>query len=128
MSGNKSKIDSLKPKDIAGLISQFFHECDSHNPKLPYTITGIAFALKVNTSDIIRYPEDGKYIEIINRAKLSCEKDLIERMFTGKIDKTTAALLLKNHFGYSDRENKPPAPEAPSTKKKTISELLNEQE
>lgn len=99
----------------------------------PLTLTGLALALGVTLKDILLYPASGLHANLISKAKGECEADLVDRMYSKKIDRATGMLLLKNHFGYldiakalTDEERKKRKIADKLAGKRTISEILDD--
>jgi len=84
-------------------LKAYFLDCDTY--KKTYTLSGLAEALKWSIDEVVTYPSDGKLSKMLDHAKLKCENSLIDDALKGKVDKTTAQLILKTHFGYKDKKD-----------------------
>lgn len=108
----------MDKEDLKEKIKAYFTACD--NVKAVYTLPGLAEALGWSVQEIVDYPTDTDLSKLIEYAKLKCERSLVEASLGGRIDKMTANLLLKTHFGYKDKK------EVEVRGKLTISKALDE--
>jgi len=92
----------MTKEELREILKNYFADCD--NFKKTYTIPGIAEAMKWSVDDVLNYPSTGELSKMLDHAKLKCENSLISDALRGKIDKTTAQLILKTHFGYKDKK------------------------
>jgi hypothetical protein len=88
-------------KEFLLKIKEYCDRQDKQN--LPYTLPGLSEHIGCYLSDILEYPSGEKYSELIELAKLKCHNSIVNAMLTSKIDKTTGQMILKNHFGYTDK-------------------------
>jgi hypothetical protein len=124
----KLKIERFEKDILKRKIADYFLECESKNPKEAYTISGLAFSLSVPKKDISKYPETGKFFDLIEHTKQKIENQLIQMLLTKKIDKSVANLILINDFGYKNQSSKQEEKKEDKLKtiKKSISDVLNE--
>ena len=85
------------------------------------TLPGLANYIDWNTEDLINFPSSHKFFPVIRLARQLIEESLVHKMLKGEIDKTNGVFMLKNHFGYKEKNDSPP----PGSEKKTISEILD---
>ena len=110
--GNTSKMKTAK--EFQEKIERYFKECDKK--RMPYTVTGMAFALGFTTRlAIINYENEEKHHDIeegekklivntIKKAKLKIEEYLEINLIEGKQVAGTI-FNLKNNYGWIDRQD-----------------------
>lgn len=96
-----------KYKDVVQLqkvIDEYFVQCDTD--KEPYTITGLALALDINRSTLLRYETEfeEEYRNTIKKAKTRVENNIEKNALMGKYNPTIAIFNLKNNFGWKDKQ------------------------
>ena len=85
------------------LIEKYFKDCDSSDPKEPYTITGLALALDTTRETLCRWTEDGHELsDTIKKAKTRVEWS-VEKMLLKGGQAAGPIFWLKN-FGWTDRQ------------------------
>ena len=102
------------------VIKDYFKNCD--NLKSTYTLPGLAEALGWSVQEIMDYPIEGDFFKVIEYAKIKCENSIIDGALKGRVDKGTANIILKTHFGYKDKK------EVEVKGKLSISKVLDELE
>ena len=79
-----------------------FKDCDSSDPKEPYTITGLALALDTTRETLCRWAEDGHELsDTIKKAKTRVEWS-VEKMLLKGGQAGGPIFWLKN-FGWTDK-------------------------
>lgn len=112
------------PKQMQEAIDKYFAGCDNHTRQvyvkskqelvdmkdpLPYTIEGLCHELDIDRSTLLRYEDyenekgESEFCNIIKRAKMRVQENLVTRALTGENNATISIFLLKNNFGYEDR-------------------------
>lgn len=120
------KIDKFDKETLKEKITAYFVECDAK--KEVYTISGLAFSLRVPKDDIKKYPENSRFTDLLTHTKQKCENQLIQMLLKKQIDKTVVNLLLINDFGFKNHVSKTEDKETKKIAdvKKTISDVLND--
>jgi hypothetical protein len=106
MVGNRRKYKTVEEMDK--VIENYFKECDDNDE--PYTITGLAIRLgfygRQELLNYLDYVDENEktYSDSIKRAKARCEEKLIKNMLTNKYNPTAGIFVLKNNYGYKDKQ------------------------
>ncbi len=88
------------PEEMQDKIDQYFTECDDKDK--PYTIMGLALSIGMCRETLCEYAKNGTFSDIVKKAKLTVEKSVEERLFSG--NSTGSIFWLKNHAGYKDKQ------------------------
>ena len=102
----KRPLKFPKPEDLQKAVDLYFESLviyDSNGNKegeKPPTVSGLAYALDVETETLRNYEKRDKYFAIIKRAKQRVEMALEERLFGNA--PTGSIFNLKCNFGYRD--------------------------
>jgi len=102
--GRPLKFKSVK--ELQEKIDVYFASChtnkDNHSIfTSPYTITGLALALKTSRETLCNYEDRPEFFDTIKQAKLRVENYAEQQLFTGKA--TGPIFALKNH-GWKDTQ------------------------
>ena len=103
------------PKDIEKIAIEYFKKCDERkvptlvgseivnapNPE-PYTMSGLAYELKMDRDSLLNYSKDEKFFRTIKRFRDKVQSDVERRRIEGK-NCTGAIFNLKNNFGWKDK-------------------------
>ena len=106
------------PKDLEKDIQSYFKYIDNKTEyieskqgtrvkKYPYTIAGLCVYLDISDQTLLNYEKQEKYREffgIVKKAKKIIENRWIELGATRDIDNTMAIFVLKNGYGYRDKQ------------------------
>lgn len=95
-------LSEEEKKTVLAGIETFFQTAKRNNDSL--TLPALAEQMKWTVNWIITYPPTGPLARAIDHAKLKCENWLVDQLFRKNIDKTAATLMLKNHFGYNEKQ------------------------
>lgn len=95
--GQPPKFSS--PELMQQAIDSFFTACDDNDD--PYTISGLALALDMDTQTLLNYQQKDAYVATIKKAKQRCQTYAERRGWTG--NPAFACFVLKN-YGWSDRQ------------------------
>lgn len=112
---NQDRIDETtkKIRDIeAGKVS-------------PITIPGLALHLNWSVNRLVEYSPEGKFSSPISYAKTKCESFLLDSMFSGKIDKTMANMMLIKYFGYGEGKQNRSRSSGGEQRRQSISEIID---
>lgn len=87
-------------------IDTYFASChtDPDNPNIfttPYTITGLALALKTSRKVLCEYAERDEFSNAIKEAKLKCENYAEQMLFAGK---ATGPIFALKNYGWEDKQ------------------------
>jgi len=95
--GRPLKFASL-PK-LRAAIDAYFAKCDK--TKEPYTITGLALALKTSRETLMNYEKREQFFDTIKEAKVKVENYAEKKLFAG--NPAGPIFSLKN-FGWTDKQ------------------------
>lgn len=103
--GQEGNTNALKYKDAEELkqkIDEYFIECDKK--ELPYTMSGLAYALKIDRRTLVNYGNKESFFSLIADAKDRIQKQLEEKALTGKYNAQFTMFNLKNNYGWQDKQ------------------------
>lgn len=90
-------------KKLKRAITKYFTDCD--NTKRPYTITGLALDLGfLSRESLLRYGKKDEFYSIIKQAKLRIQRSYNEALATRRSGVAGLIFILKNNFGWKDRQ------------------------
>ena len=104
--GRPRKYKTVEDMDKG--IEEYFNKCDMDDE--PYTITGLALHLGFyGRQELLNYLDyvdtnQHNFSDSIKKAKARCEDKLIKNMLTNKYNATTGIFVLKNNYGYKDKQ------------------------
>ena len=84
---------------MQGLIDAYFLACD--NDKEPYTITGLALALKTSRETLCNYEERDEFFDAIKEAKLRCQNYAEKKLFGNN---AAGPIFALKNYGWSDKQ------------------------
>jgi hypothetical protein len=110
------------PEIMQTAIDKYFKDCDEHMGKclskmgfvmdcpapIPYTITGLAIALKTNRTTLLNYEKaEGYelYFDTVKDAKAKCENYAENHLFTGNGAAGAIFNLCNNYSGWHQRND-----------------------
>ncbi len=122
--------DLTKQEFKAEVMAYFKHNAEVNKTRkvergvaVPITLPALAEHLGWPTTRLINYPEDGKYFEIIEFAKVKCENFLLDSIYAKTVNLAIAKMLLETYHGYGTSKQK----EKENKKRlRSISTILNE--
>lgn len=88
-------------KELKTKIESYFKLCDKK--KKPYTISGLALHLDVDTDTLRNYEKRAEFFGTVNRARQMCENFIEEGLLMNKINPSAGNFNLKNNYGWEDR-------------------------
>ena len=100
--GNTNALKYKSQEELQAGIDKYFEECDKENK--PYTMSGLAYALDIDRTTLIRYGDRESFAALIKKAKQKVEKQLEENALTGKGNPTFTIFNLKNNYGWVDKQ------------------------
>lgn len=92
-------LDTISRQKLANRLNGFFKEATEKNRLC--SLAAMSYWLNVPSDEIRFYPLDGKHAALINKARMRCENDIVNRMLAGTVDFRAAQMLLQGDFGYS---------------------------
>ena len=110
-------------------IRQYFEICAEEDMKP--SVSGLAVALGTDRKYLwdIRTGREGKSPEVretLNNAVALLELQLVDYMQNGKLNPVSSIFLLKNNFGYSDKQEITITPNQPLGQERSISDIEQE--
>lgn len=111
----KNKINKINKNYITKLekeIDNYFKLCDAENEKNQtklikcYTLSGLCRYLGISRGDINVLAKNIKSEHIISNAKLIIENFIEENLLNGKISASSAVIVLKYNFNWTDKVQK----------------------
>ena len=98
--GRPMKFKSVE--ELQTKIDNYFKECNENNEI--YTVTGLAMALDTDRQTLVNYSNREEYFDTIKKAKQKIENQMVNRALTGVYNPTVSIFLMKNNFGYVDKQ------------------------
>lgn len=99
-------IDISDPKQVEQRINDYFQHCMEDDMKP--TVMGICNSLGITRATFHEWCSGGRradtHVDIIRKAKNFLEEMMESYMLNGKINPVTGIFLLKNNFGYQDKQ------------------------
>lgn len=106
---NMPKIDTSNDEEVEERIQEYFEYC--FNNDLKPGVEGMALAIGVDRRTLWEWETgrkrgvvDSSRADIIKKAKLFLANYMENLSQNGKINPITAIFLMKNHFGYADKQ------------------------
>ena len=81
-------------------------DCDKKKMK-PYTVSGLCLALGITKKRFSLLKSDKSFAEAVEMALLKIEAYIEENCISGDISGTLALALLKEHFGWGEKDDTP---------------------
>jgi hypothetical protein len=100
--GNTNALKYDNEEVLKELIDKYFQECDENNK--PYTMSGLAYALKIDRKTLINYGKRESFSTLVSEAKDKIQKQLEENALTGKYNAQFTMFNLKNNYGWQDKQ------------------------
>lgn len=98
--GRPPLYDSVEELDK--LIQKYFDDCIKD--KRPYTMSGLAYALGMDRTSLIRYGKDERFYNSIKRAKQFVEQSLEEKLISTSGATIGIIFNLKNNYDWKDKQ------------------------
>ena len=124
---NMPKIDTSDPAQVANRLGEYFTLCakDDMRPNVP----GMALSLGVDRRTLWRWSvgdgqgKNSDIRDIVKNAYAMLNILLEQHMQSGKINPVSGIFLMKNHFGYADKQEVVVTPNNPLGDQKSDAEL-----
>lgn len=104
--GNSGRPKTFEtPEILQENIEKYYKDCEEKNK--PLTIEGLCVFLGITRQTLLNYEKNESYFEffdVIKIAKQHIMACMIENMLSGKYKEATGIFLLKNHSGYTDKQ------------------------
>ena len=113
---NLPKVDLSDDAQVAERVGEYFKICETYDHKP--SVAGLALALDTDRKYLwdIREGRRGKnpaVADILKKAMKILELEMSDYMQSGKINPVSGIFLLKNHFGYQDKQEVVVTPNQP---------------
>lgn len=102
-------------EQLAKNIESYFSLCDLANsagqekkaqkPVKPYTLSGLLYHLDMSAKELDALCEKRNLLKLVSGAKRRIEAYIEENALNGSLSSTAAFNSLKEHFGWSAKEN-----------------------
>lgn len=120
------KVDLTSTEEVAQRITTYFEICAEDDMKP--SVAGLALALDIDRTYLweIRAGRKGKNPEVANtlkRAMKILDLQMVDYMQNGKINPVSGIFLMKNNFGYADKQEVILTPNSPLGDTKDTKEL-----
>ena len=89
-------------EELDNAIQNYFDGCKED--RRPYTMSGLAYALGMDRTSLIRYGKDERFYNSIKRAKEYVEQSLEERLISTSGVATGIIFNLKNNYNWQDKQ------------------------
>jgi len=107
------------PQDLQKKIDKYFKDCDDtivrtvygkdgdvmETITTPYTISGLAYALRTSRETLMNYEERGEYFDTIKDAKQKIVTQQEQRALSGQANPTFSIFSLKNNYAWKDQHD-----------------------
>lgn len=91
-----------KAEEMQEKIDEYFTMCEQKEE--PPTVCGLALALDMDRSGLLRYEQEGEFRNTIKKAKLKIEANYEQMMVSGKGSTPGLIFNMKNNFGWRDQQ------------------------
>ena len=114
---NLAPIDLNDPKQVQERIQWYFNHCAEDGMKP--TVAGICNALGIDRQTFYRWgsgerrSESPEYGDMVKRAKAAIQELWEQYAADGQVNPVTFIFLMKNHYGYADKQEVVVTPQNP---------------
>lgn len=113
---NLPKVDMSNAEQVANRVSEYFKICGEDDVKP--SVAGLALALDIDKSYLweLRTGRKGKNPDVANTLKKAMkllDAQMVDYMQNGKINPVSGIFLMKNNFGYADKQEVVVTPNSP---------------
>lgn len=120
------KVDMSKTEEVAQRVKEYFTICAEDDMKP--SVIGLAVAMDIDRTYLweIRAGRKGKNPEVANTLKKAVQLldlQMVDYMQNGKINPVSGIFLMKNNFGYADKQEVILTPNNPLGDTKDTKEL-----
>lgn len=120
------KVDMSDEKQVSNRIFEYFEICEQNDMKP--SVTGLALALDVDRRYLweLREGKRGKnpaVADTLKRAMTLLDNQMVDYMQNGKINPVSGIFLMKNNFGYADKQEVVVTPNNPLEGEKDVAAL-----
>lgn len=110
------KVSMANTEEVRQRINEYFNICAEDDMKP--SVAGLALALDVERSYLwmLREGVKGKNPDVVNllkKAVLILDNQMVDYMQNGKINPVSGIFLMKNSFGYTDKQEVVITPQSP---------------
>lgn len=118
-----STIDIKNPEQIAKRVTEYFTICAEDDMKP--SVAGLAVAIGTDRRRLWEWAntEKSDRTDVIKKAYALLDLQINNYMMNGKINPVSGIFLMKNHFGYADKQEVVVTPNNPLGEQKTTEEL-----
>lgn len=98
--GNQNAAKYKTQEEFQQIIDQYFDKCDKDGR--PYTMSGLALALDIDRTTLVRYGEKDLFANLVKKAKAKVEQQLEESLH--RLGNNSGVIFnLKNNYGWRDQ-------------------------
>lgn len=120
------KVDMSDEEQVSNRIFEYFEICEQNDMKP--SVTGLALALDVDRRYLweLREGKRGKnpaVADTLKRAMTLLDNQMVDYMQNGKINPVSGIFLMKNNFGYADKQEVVVTPNNPLEGDKDVAAL-----
>lgn len=90
------------PEEFKRLIDEYIAECEAKGKLI--NLVGIICYLDTTRETWREYEQREEFADIIKKARMRCERDLVERMANKDTFTPGQIFIAKNHYGYVDKQ------------------------
>ena len=98
--GNTNALKYKSEEQLKKGIDAYFKDCEKR--KAPYTMSGLALALGIDRTTLVRYSDRDSFATQIKEAKDKVQRQLEENALANKSNATFTIFNLKNNYGWTD--------------------------
>lgn len=98
--GNQNAAKYKTREEFQAVVDKYFADCDEQNK--PYTMSGLALALDLDRTTLVRYGDKDLFADLVKKAKARVEKMLEENLY--RVGNNSGIIFnLKNNYGWRDQ-------------------------
>lgn len=89
-------------EELQESIDAYLERCELKEK--PLTMSGLAVACEIDRKTLVNYSKEDEFFLTINKYRKLVLADMEERGLNGDSNATMSIFLLKNNFGYKDKQ------------------------
>lgn len=98
--GNQNAAKYKTREEFQKVIDEYFAKCDEEHK--PYTMSGLALALDLDRTTLVRYGDKDLFADLVKKAKARVERMLEENLY--RVGNNSGIIFnLKNNYGWRDQ-------------------------
>lgn len=98
--GRPRKFETVEEMQEA--VDRYFKECEED--KVPFTVSGLAYALDTNRQTLLNYSENEEFFDTIKRAKAKIEAFNEALLYSKDVPTAGVIFNLKNNYDWKEKQ------------------------